>query len=272
VYVPATAATGWMEARRMVLAEGLLTRNGIGYLLFPWAHVVFGVAWVGLLYYFNVVQVPAFAAFGDEVKARNVAIDQLARRALWWFRWASVATVVTGLGIALIVEDYFFDGFGQDPGGLAIALGMTIGLLMFVNVWGVIWRAQKVVLANAATVLQGGPPNPDAPIAARRAVMVSRANLILSVPMIFFMVYRSHNPGFVDPVSSGGVGLYWGVSIPLIAVIEVASLGLTPWKAQVNKGLNVLFDGPGVRNPLIAAFGLFAVLAVLTEICFRMNG
>ena len=60
-------------------------------------HVLAGIAWIGLLYYFNLIQVPAFAAYGDEGKARNISIDKLARRALWWFRWAAVVTLVLGL-------------------------------------------------------------------------------------------------------------------------------------------------------------------------------
>src|SRR4051794_9066311 len=97
--------------------------------------------WIGLLYYFNVVQVPAFAEFGDEARARNIAIDKVARKALWWFRWAAVATVVTGLLIAGITENFWKD-IGKRVDGIAISTGMLLGIIMFLNVWGVIWRNQ----------------------------------------------------------------------------------------------------------------------------------
>jgi uncharacterized membrane protein len=254
----------------VVLADGFFSRTALGNVGFRWLHVVFGIAWIGLLYYFNFVQVPAFAAMADDARARAVAIDKLARRALWWFRWASVATVVTGLLITIVLPRYYYDGFGQNPGGIAISFGMLLGILMMLNVWGVIWRKQKMVLANAVNVIAGLPPDPDAVTAGRRAVMVSRQNAIFSVALVFFMVYKSHGP-FVGDVGSAGIGLFWGVSLVLVAVLEVNSLGLMPWKDGVGKGLNVLYDGPGVRNPLIAAFGFWAVLLVLTEIAFRID-
>ena len=83
----------------LLAAQGFFTRSGLAF-GWRWLHIVFGVAWIGLLWYFNLVQVPSFAEFGTEgdgPKARNVAINVLARRALWYFRWAAVATVVTGL-------------------------------------------------------------------------------------------------------------------------------------------------------------------------------
>ena len=88
----------------MVLADVLIiiSRNG-GAFVSRWLHVIVGITWIGLLYYFNFVQVPAFAEM--EAAARNNAIDKLASRALWWFRWAAVATVVTGLLILLFQKD-----------------------------------------------------------------------------------------------------------------------------------------------------------------------
>ena len=93
-----------------MLAEyysGFFSRNGLGSFGFRWLHILVGITWIGLLYYFNFVQVPAFAAFGDEAKARNIAIDKVARKALWWFRWAAVSTFVTGILITVVTEDYF---------------------------------------------------------------------------------------------------------------------------------------------------------------------
>jgi uncharacterized membrane protein len=226
--------------------------------------------WIGLLYYFNFVQVPAFAAFGDEGRARNIAIDKVARRALWWFRWAAVSTFVTGILIAVITPDYFSNGFGKNGGGIAISTGMLLGTIMMLNVWGVIWRNQKVVLANAVNVLNGGEADPAAAVAGRKAFMASRQNTVFSVSMLFFMVYKTHGPYAASAdLSAGKTGAYWGISILIIALLEVNALGLLPWKAAPNKGLNKMYDGPGVRNLLISAFGLWAVFLILTEIFLK---
>jgi uncharacterized membrane protein len=263
----------------MLGAVSILSRAGIGDFAFRWLHILMGIAWIGLLYYFNFVQVPAFAAFGDEAKARNVAIDKLARKALWYFRWASVATVVTGLSIAIIEKDYFADSFGKRPNGLAISTGMLIAIIMFLNVWGVIWRNQKVVLANAANVLAGGQADPNAAAAGRKALMASRQNTIFSVSMLYFMVYTAHGPRLtldgpdgqaITHLSSGKVGGYWAVVVIIVAILELNALGLMPWKTTANKGLNVIYDGKGVRNPIISAFALSVVMIVLTEVFFRV--
>jgi uncharacterized membrane protein len=250
----------------VVLADSFFSRYGLAF-GFRWLHIVVGIAWIGLLYYFNFVQVPAFAQFGDEAKARNIAIDKLARKALWWFRWAALSTFVTGILITILTEDYFANEFGKRSNGIAISTGMLLGIVMLVNVWGVIWRNQKVVLANAANVLNGGQPDPGAPAAGRRALMASRQNAIFSVAMVWFMTYASHGPK-QSLLSSGEMMIWWILTLAIIAVLEVNALGLLPWKAEANKGINLLYDGPGVRNPLVAAFGLWAVFLVMTEILF----
>jgi uncharacterized membrane protein len=250
--------------------DGFFSADSLGHFGFRWLHILVGIMWIGLLYYFNFVQVPAFAAYGDEGKARNIAIDKVARRALWWFRWAAISTFITGILITIVSEDYFSEGFGKSGKGLAISTGMLMGTIMMLNVWGVIWRNQKIVLANAVNVLAGGEADPGAAAAGRKAFMASRQNTVFSVAMLFFMVYAGHGPysGVVD-LSGGKVGTYWLLALILIVVLEVNALGLLPWKAQPNKGLNVLYDGPGVRNPLIAAFGLWAIFLVLTEIFLK---
>jgi uncharacterized membrane protein len=257
-----------------VLAEytGFFSRSGLEF-GFRWLHILVGIMWIGLLYYFNFVQVPAFAAFGDEGRARNIAIDKVARKALWWFRWAAISTFVTGILITGITQNYF-SGVGENSwgvfaGNIGISTGMILGTIMMLNVWGVIWRNQKVVLANAANVLAGGEADPAAPAAGRRALMASRQNAIFSVAMLFFMVYRGHAPTSGNVVEGGAMGAYWAIALIVIIVLEVNALGFMPWKTQPNKGLNVLYDGPGVRNPLIAAFGLWAIFLVLTEIFFN---
>ena len=253
----------------LVAAEGFFTQNGIAF-GFRWLHILMGIAWIGLLYYFNFVQVPAFAAFGDEAKARNIAIDKVARKALWYFRWSALMTFVTGILITLATDNYFSDGFGKSARGLSISLGMLLGIIMMLNVWGVIWRNQKVVLANAANVLAGGQADPNAAAAGRKALMASRQNAIFSVSMLWFMVYTSHGPLQNFELGGGKVAGFWIISLALVAVLELNALGMMPWKAQANKGLNMLYDGPGVRNPLVAAFGLWVVFLIVTEIFFRV--
>ena len=173
---------------------------------------------------------------------------------------------MTGILITVVTKDYYVD-FGKQPGGIAIATGMLLGIIMMLNVWGVIWRNQKVVLANAANVLGGGEADPNAPAAGRKAVMASRQNAIFSVSMLFFMVYKSHKvQDTTNLVSSSDMMTYWIIALVVIAILELNALGLMPWKTQANKGLNVLYDGKGVRNPIIAAFGLWVVFLVLSEI------
>jgi uncharacterized membrane protein len=253
-----------------VLADyaGFFSRASLGQFGFRWLHIIAGITWIGLLYYFNFVQVPAFAAYGDEAKARNIALDKVARRALWWFRWAAVSTFITGILITLVTEDYYKNGFGKSGGGIAISTGMLLGTIMMLNVWGVIWRNQKVVLANAVNVLGGGTADPNAAAAGRKALMASRQNTMFSVSMLFFMVYKSHSLYTANALSSGKMGAYWAITIVIIAVLELNALGLMPWKAQAGKGLNFFYES--VRNVLIGAFGLFAIFLVLTEIFFKV--
>jgi len=125
------------------------------------------------------------------------------------------------------------------------------------------------VLANAANVLAGGEADPNAAAAGRKAVMASRQNAIFSVTMLFFMVYKSHSPSGSEIVSGSNLAIYWTVALLLIIVLELNALGLLPWKTQPNKGLNKLYDGQGVRNPIIAAFGLWVVFLVLSELFLK---
>ena len=158
----------------MALADVIIiiSRTG-GAFASRWLHVVVGITWIGLLYYFNFVQVPAFAEM--EAAARNNAIDKLASRALWWFRWAAVATLVTGIMILLFQKDgdksqIFSGDYMKSVPGMAIATGILLALTMFLNVWLVIWPNQKKVIANARNVQAGGEADPDAAAAGRKAL------------------------------------------------------------------------------------------------------
>ncbi|MFM7061172.1 MAG: hypothetical protein ACKOZL_08325, partial [Actinomycetes bacterium] len=196
--------------------------GGLEYLT-RYAHVVFGVAWIGLLYYFNFVQVPAFAEM--EAAARNNAIDKLASRALWWFRWAAVATVVSGILILWAQKRLSGGEYFKSPAGIAIATGILLALTMFVNVWGIIWRNQKVVIANARNVQAGGEADPAAAGAGRKALLASRQNVIYSLPMLAFMVGTSHF-GAKGGADGSQRGLYWGITALIWILFELNALGV----------------------------------------------
>ena len=246
-----------------MLADGFFSRLGLQE-TFRWLHILAGLTWIGLLYFFNLVQVPAYAAFGDEAKARNIALDKVTRRALWWFRWAAVATVVMGILITIAIEDYFGEGFSKSGKGLTISLGALVALIMFLNVWGVIWRNQKVVLANAANVLAGGEANPAAAAAGRRAFMASRQNVVFSVGMLYLMVFAAHEVYQANDMSGGKIAAFWIIALIVLAVLELNALGMMPWKTETNKGLNMMYD-QGVRGTLISAAAFWVIVLIICE-------
>jgi hypothetical protein len=224
-------------------AINIISRLG-GAFTSRWAHVIFGITWIGLLWYFNFVQVPSFAEM--EAPARNNAIDKLASRALWYFRWAALLTFLSGLSLLLFQTDakgnsqlFSGDYFKTSP-GVSILTGVLFGVTMLLNVWGVIWPNQKKVIANARNVQAGGQPDPDAAAAGRRSALASRMNTIFSFPMLMFMVGTSHffNSHFkvgqygskgnlIGGIASGGDrATYWIIAIVVWAALEANALGL----------------------------------------------
>ena len=244
----------------------------LGPFAFRWLHVLAGITWIGLLYYFNFVQTPAFAAYGDEARARNIALDKVARRALWWFRWSAVATLLTGLLILGLTKNYMKGFMGSENGfgpghNAAILVGMVLGITMAANVWMVIWKNQKVVLANAANLVNGGEADPAAPGAGRAAALASRQNTIFSVSMVFFMVGASHfYLGAFFGATSAKAWTFVIISLAIAAVLELNCLGLIGGKANTNK---LLWPYESHKNALITAFGLWAVLWILSEIILK---
>ena len=185
-------------------------------------HVLAGVTWIGLLYFFNFVQVPAYAELSDG--ARSEALRKLTFRALWWFRYAALLTFLFGLSIIAVWADDM-DVYFEDQHGTAILTGMLLGVTMLLNVWGVIWRNQKVVIGNAETVAAGGEANPDAPAAAKAAARASRCNTLFSIPMLWFMVFSAHGGGFwLEPI--GSTVVYWILVLALWAFVEASALGM----------------------------------------------
>ena len=160
-----------------------------------WIHVMSGVMWIGLLWYFNFVQVPAVAGMPDEHKP--LIGKYIAPGALWWFRYSAASTVVFGLLLAWM-EGYLVDamalgltaGAVSAPSGVAgaatIGFGMWLGLIMAFNVWRIIWPNQQKVLG----IVEATPDEKKA--AARMALMASRINTMLSIPMLFAMLALRH--------------------------------------------------------------------------------
>ena len=160
----------------------LFSEYGVNY-LFRWGHVLFGIVWIGLLYYFNFVQTEYFKE--ADPAHRSGAIQKLVPRALWWFRWGAAFTFLTGLYLLYVLH-----------GALTydITVGATLGTLMAFNVWFIIWPNQKIVIASATQVAEGGEALPEAAAAAPKAALASRTNTLFSIPMLFFMGSSAHLP------------------------------------------------------------------------------
>jgi uncharacterized membrane protein len=144
-----------------------------------WLHILSGILWVGLLYYFNFVQVDALKAAAADSPPTGAGITKhVAPRALFFFRWAAVATVVFAF---MIMGARAGDVLMLRPGFVPIGIGAWLGLIMLFNVWVLIWPNQKKVLGLAAAT-------DDEKARARRvAFLASRTNTLLSIPMLFFM-------------------------------------------------------------------------------------
>lgn len=163
-------------------------------ILMRWVHIVAGVAWIGLLYYFNLVQV-SFMKETDAVTKSGV-VQKLLPRALWWFRYGALVTVLAGLILWMGHMHGEFNPAGSSW-GKTIGLGGLLGLIMFFNVWVIIWPNQKQVIRMTmeAAANKTSPP-PEMAKHARRAYLASRTNFYLSFPMLFFMAAASHYPLF----------------------------------------------------------------------------
>ncbi|MEA3261985.1 MAG: urate hydroxylase PuuD [Pseudomonadota bacterium] len=149
--------------------------------VFRWLHVFFGILWIGLLYYLNFVQVPTMPTVPDELK--KGVTGYIAPKVFFFFRWAALLTVVTGLVIA------FVSGYGHQAMTFSgegnvnlIGLGMWLALIMAFNVWFIIWPAQKKILGIVEATAE------EKAKLAPRALMASRTNLLLSLPMLYAMV------------------------------------------------------------------------------------
>lgn len=242
-----------LPAQHVSLPEGLTANLQI---LLRWVHLIAGITWLGLLYFFNLVNIPFMNEIEGPVRSR--VIVTLIPRALWWFRWAAVVTVIAGLwywmmivgadarnaqasgltaitsffliwtavfalemallmapveglrkggilgvvvGIAVVAAGCLYvkiNSHGWESNRLlAIGVGGGLGWFMLLNVWGIIWRAQKRIIRWTKENAASGAAMPsETPKLARLVFLLSRLNFALSFPMLFFMAAASHYPLF----------------------------------------------------------------------------
>ena len=166
------------------LAQGAFDQTAFNMWLLRWLHVLSGIMWIGILYYFNFVQIPNMGNIPDEQKPAISKV--IAPAALFWFRWGALATVLTGLILAYL-NGYLHQAMTFSEGFWGIGLGMWLGIIMFINVWGVIWPNQKralgIVEADAETKAKS----------ARTAMLFSRTNTLLSIPMLVGMTVAQNS-------------------------------------------------------------------------------
>lgn len=218
----------------------LFTSHGLDY-LFRWGHFLAGVTWIGLLYYFNFVQTEYFKEAEDA--HRSGAIQKLVPRALWWFRWAAMFTFLTGI----LLLHYRLGAITYD-----ITVGAVLGTVMFLNVWLIIWPNQKIVIASATQVAQGGEALPEAASAAPKAGLASRTNTLFSLPMLFFMGSSAHMPtGLVTNASEISLG------IVLLIIAALAANGIFGKQGPMTSVRGVISCGVGLT---VVLYGLMAVL------------
>ncbi len=218
----------------------LLSQNSLAFLL-RWAHLLAGITWVGLLYYFNFIQAEYFKT--ADGGAKSDLIQKMVPNALWWFRWAAMFTFLSGIVLVYI----------KHLSGMGIMIGVVMGIIMFLNVWLIIWPNQKIVIASVKQIAGGGEALPGAAAALGKAGLASRTNTLFSVPMLFFMASSVHLPQLQIPIHSA--------SAPSLAVV----FGLIAVLA-----LNGIFGKTGpitsLKGVIGSGFVLTAILYLLVEL------
>ena len=189
--------------------------------LLRFGHIMFGIVWLGHLYFFNLVNVPFQADLDKELKPK--VNPKLLLRAFWWFRWGAMYTLVFGL--ALFFYKYMYQGlfFNAETGGVSvragwIMFGMLLAIIMWFNVWFVIWPRQKLILGGMAA----GTPHPDAAKLAAVAGKASRFNTYASGPMLYGMIVPNNYSG-------------WHLTGIILATI----LGLGFWFGNIKRSFKV---------------------------------
>jgi uncharacterized membrane protein len=218
------------------------------YPLLRWFHFLAGITWIGILYYFNFVQAPFFGMCDkDAEKWRGVKpgmVRGLLPIALWWFRWGAMFTFLIGL---FLIEVLRRRGEGLTGPGMAMVIaGALFGTLMWANVWFVIWPNQRVVIENAERTASGGQAIPDAAARGARAGLVSRTNVLLSVPMLLFMGGRGLQPIVApDATPDTRPWVFWVITLIVLVLIEANALkaAAAPLPKPFDTPKNVLHAG-----------------------------
>lgn len=239
----------------MEIFDSFTDPNGPLSVLTRGAHVLSGITWIGLLYFFNFVQTPSYAELSDG--ARSEALRKLTFRALWWFRYAALLTFLFGVLLVGIQGDgENTDIYLSGLGGTAILTGMLLGTTMFVNVWGIIWRNQKIVIGSAEAVAAGGTADPNAAAAAKAGARASRCNTFFSIAMLWFMVFAAHGATWFDFDSTAGTVGYWIMVLVLWAFVEASALGFIG--GMDNAFNKLVFDTH--RNTIIGGFVYLGII------------
>ena len=165
------------------LSQGSFDQTAFNMWLLRWLHVLSAIMWIGILYYFNFIQMPNMAKIPDEQKPAISKV--IAPAALFWFRWGAVATVVTGLILAHL-NCYLHTAMTFSDVNWPIGVGMWLGIIMFLNVWGIIWPNQKRALGIIEVDAEAKAK------AARTAMLFSRVNTMLSIPMLVAMTVQQN--------------------------------------------------------------------------------
>ncbi|MEN8259810.1 MAG: urate hydroxylase PuuD [Pseudomonadota bacterium] len=220
-------------------------------MLMRWGHFMAGITWIGMLYYFNFVQTEYFKE--ADPAAKSDAVRKLVPRALWWFRWGAAFTFLTGVLI-----------MGARGAGMPVDIyvGAALGTLMFLNVWLIIWPCQKIVIASANQVAEGGSAVPEAADALAKAGLASRTNTLFTVPMLFFMGASSHFP------HSFGV---FALVVALVVILALEANGAYSYLARFEVLKKVPYLGKmgpmgSVAGVIYCGLGLTVVLYLILEL------
>jgi uncharacterized membrane protein len=202
----------------------ILDGNALAFIL-RWIHLLAGVIWIGLLWYFNFVQGEYFKV--ADASSKSDAIRNLVPRALWWFRWGAMFTFLSGIALLGLKQ---LMGWG-------ILLGGILGTFMFLNVWLIIWPNQKIVIASAEKAAEGGEADPAAAGALAKAGLASRTNTLFSIPMLFFMASSVHLAQLMTASTVAKV-----VSLAIVVALEINAIvgkqgPMTSVKGVIHMGL-----------------------------------
>ncbi len=178
-------------ALALVLVVLFLGMSGVGAgeadwvgMLFRWVHFLAGITWIGLLYFFNLINAAFLKSLDGPTK--NVVIPKLMPAALNWFRHGATVTVLAGIAL------YFYMYSKGGTGAMALGIGGLLGIIMMANVHAIIWPNQKKIIAAVSATAQGTPAPAEMAQWGRTALLASRVNFMLSIPMLFFMGAGSH--------------------------------------------------------------------------------